>query len=171
MKNEFKDMIRTFCLHFKAYRAYYSKGDYEKGLKLYQQLIDSDQRDISAHWGMGVCCRMLGDNVSAEAAAKKVLKIKQNDFRALQLLASIYSERNKDEITYEYVSRALSNIPPSGVEISPRMANFAKKIARYIYSGKPEDYVEENLGLDVEDRVWISWASDFKKKYESRKFR
>jgi tetratricopeptide (TPR) repeat protein len=136
MKNEFMDNLRTLCLQVRAFRAHYSKGDYEKGLKLYKQIIDSGHPNINAYWGMGVCHRMLGDNEAAITAAKKALEIKSDYFKALQLLCTIYSEQDKDEITYEYVSRALSNIP------------------RW-----PAD--------DEDDNFWISWATEFKKKYES----
>lgn len=162
------DNIRTLCLQFRAFRAHYSKGDYKKGLKLYQQIIDSGHRNISAYWGMAVCYHLLGDNEAAEAAAKEALEISPNYFQALQLLASIYAEQDKDDITYKYISQALSNIPRSTAEMSPRLANFAKKIGRYTSSAKPEDYVEEHLALEEEDRIWISWASDFKKDYEVR---
>lgn len=137
MKNEIMDNLRTLCLQVRAFRAHYSKGDYAKGLKLYQQLIDSGHNNINVYWGMGVCYRMLGDNEAAITAAKKALEIKSDYFKALQLLSTIYSEQNKDEITYGYVSRALSNIP------------------RW-----PAD--------DEDDSPWISWASDFKKEYESK---
>jgi tetratricopeptide (TPR) repeat protein len=131
------DNLRTLSLQVRAFRAHYSKGDYEKGLKLYKQIIDSGHPNINAYWGMGVCHRMLGDNEAAITAAKKALEIKSDFFKALQLLCTIYSEQDKDEITYEYVSRALSNIP------------------RW-----PAD--------DEDDNPWISWATEFKKAYESR---
>ena len=137
MKNGVMDNLRTLCLQVRAFRAHYTKGDYEKGLKLYKQIIDSGHPNINAYWGMGVCHRMLGDNESAEVAAKEALKIKPDYFKALQLLATISSEQDKDEITYKYVSMALSNIP------------------RW-----PAD--------DEDDNPWISWATDFKLKYESR---
>ncbi|MDP2157527.1 MAG: hypothetical protein Q8K68_07460, partial [Nitrospirota bacterium] len=68
----------------------------------------------------------------------------------------------------EYVSRALSNVPRSPAEMSPKLANFARKIAQYSFSGNPEDYVEKMLGLEEEDRIWLSWAREFKADYESR---
>jgi tetratricopeptide (TPR) repeat protein len=137
MKNDFMDNLRTMCLLIRAFRAHYSKGDYQKGLKLYQQIIDSGHRNISAYWGMSVCYWTLGDNEAAITAAKKALEIKSDYFKALQLLAKIYSEQEQDDLTYEYVSRALSNIP------------------RW-----PAD--------DEDDLPWISWATDFKKEYESK---
>ncbi len=111
MKNDFKDTIRTFCLHIKAFRAHHSKGDYLKGLKLYQQIIASGHPNINAYWGLGFCNWTLGNNEAAIAAAKKALEIKSDYFRALQLLTKIYSEQKQDDLTYEYVARALSNIP------------------------------------------------------------
>lgn len=118
MKKDFIDNFRVLCLQVRAFRAHYSKGDYEKGLKLYKQIIDSGHPNINAYWGMGVCQRMLGDNASAEAAAKEALKIKPDHFQTLQLLTTIYSEQGKDELTYEYVSKALLNVPrwPAGDE-------------------------------------------------------
>ena len=111
MKNDFMDSLRTMFLHIRAFRAHYSKGDYLTGLKLYQQIIDSGGPNITAYWGLGFCNWTLGNNEAAIAAAKKALEIKSDYFKALQLLANIYSEQKQDDLTYEYVSRALSNIP------------------------------------------------------------
>ena len=160
--------MHIICALFKAARSQYCKGDYQKALDTYQELIDSGHRYIDAFCGKAICYRMLGDDEAAEAAAKEALGINPDHFRALQLLATIYTSQDKDDLTYEYVSRALSNVPRSTAEMSPRMANFARKMARYTYSGDPEDHVQEMLGLEEEDRIWLSWAQEFKKEYETK---
>ncbi|TAN39054.1 MAG: hypothetical protein EPN25_12515 [Nitrospirae bacterium] len=168
MKKEDKDTLHVARLLFKAGRAQYCNGDYQKALESYRQIIKEGHRYADAFCGIGVCQRMLGNNEAAEAAAKEALEINSNHFGSLQLLAIIYTSQNNDALTYEYVSKALLNAPQSVAEMSPRLANFAKKIARYTYSGNPEDYVEEMLGLEEEDRIWLSWAREFKEEYESK---
>lgn len=168
MKKEDKDAMHTMCLLFKALRAQSCKGDYQKALESYQEIIKSGQDCVDAFWGVGFCQYMLGNQDAAETAAKKAIEINPNHFRSLQLMASIYAAQEKEELSYEYVIRALSNIPRTVAENSPRLANFTRKVARFIYSGNPDDYVEEMLGLEEEDRIWISWAQEFKKEYESK---
>jgi tetratricopeptide (TPR) repeat protein len=168
MKEEDKIAFHTIWLFFKAVRSQYVKSDYVSALKSYQQIIESGHRYIDAFLGMGVCYKMLNDNEAAEAAIKEALEISPTHFKSPQLLASIYTSQGRDELTYEYVSRALSNIPRSTAEMSPRMATFARKLARYTYSGSPDAFVEDTLGLEEEDRIWISWAREFKSAYESK---
>ncbi len=156
------------CLLFKALRAQSCKGDYQKAIESYQEMIKSGQDYVDAYWGIGFCQFMLGDQEASEIAARKAIEINPNHFRTLQLMTYIYTTQENEELAYKHVLRALANVPRSAAENSPRLANFTRKIARFIYKGNPDDYVEEMLGLDEEDRLWIAWAQDFKKEYESK---
>jgi len=167
MDNEKIDNMKTAKLLFKAMREISSKGDYQKALEAYQKIIASGHRLVDAYWGIGVCQHMLGNQEAAVIAAKEALQIKQDHFNSLALLATIYHSHGNDKLTYEFVSLALSCIPKSFAETSPKIANFIRKTASYIYSSEPVVYVEEMLGLDEVNRVWIAWAKEYKSEYEA----
>lgn len=168
MNNEKIDYMKTAKLLFKATRAIMSEGDYRKALELYQEIIASGNIVPDAYCGIAVCQKTLGNQEAAVAAAQDALRLKHDHFPTLQLLAAIYSNQGNDDLTYEYVSRALSCVPKSVAEMSPRFANFARKIAKFFLKVDPEIYVQKNLGLDEEDRIWIGWAREFKMEYEAK---
>ncbi len=150
MKNAM-DNLRILCLQFRACRAHYSKGDYLTGSKLYQQIIDSGQPNISAYWGLGFCNWTLNNNEAAIAAAKKALEIKPDYFKALQLLAKIYSEQKQDDLTYEYVTRALSNTPrwPAADEDDMPWISWATDFKKEYEAHNPEKVLTKRVHSDA----------------------
>lgn len=168
MDNEKVDYVKTAKLLFKAEWAIWNKGDYRKALELYEEIIASGNLVPDAYCGIAVCQKAFGNQEAAVAAAQEALRLKRDHFRALQLLAAIYSNQGNDDLTYKYVSQALSCVPKSVAEMSPRFANFARKIAKIFYKVDPEIYVQKNLGLEEEDYIWIGWAREFKMEYEAK---
>lgn len=164
MDKEKAGNIRATALLFRAIWAIDKKGDYKKGLKIYEKIIASGHFLVDAYCGIGVCQKMLGDQEAAIAAAQEALQIKDDHYKTLQLLASIYNSQGNDELTYEYVSRALACKPKTMTEISPRLAGLVRKALR----GMPDDYIEDTVEFDYLDTTWISWAEEFKKEYETK---
>lgn len=130
MKDEKAGNIWTNFLLLRARWAVDEKGDYQKGLRLYQKVIDSGHQSVDAFCGIGVCQKMLGNQEAAIAAGQEALQLKVDHYKTLQLLASIYNSQGKSDLTYEYVSRALASKPKTMTEISPRFTEFGRKALR-----------------------------------------
>lgn len=164
MESEKAGNIKATTLLFKAIWAIDKKGDYKKALKLYEELLASGHLVVDAYCGIGVCQKMLGNQEAAITAAQEALQIKDDHYRSLQLLASIYNSQGKEVLTYEYVSRALATKPKTMTEISPRLTDFVRKALH----GMPDDYVEDTVEFDYLDATWVAWAEEFKKEYEAK---
>jgi len=163
MANESTFNLKVTALLFKAIWAVDKAGDYKKALKLYQEIIATGHLLADAYCGVGVCQKMLGNPEAAIAAAQEALKIKNDHYKPLQLLASIYNSRGNEKKTYEYVSRALASRPKTMTEISPRLTDVARKAL----SGMPDYQVEDTVEFDYLDATWIAWAEKLKMEYEA----
>jgi len=163
MDNESTFNLKVTALLFKAIWAVDKAGDYKKALKLYQEIIASGHLLADAYCGVGVCKKMLGNPEAAIAAAQEALKINNDHYKTLQLLASIYNSQGNEKETYEYVSRALSNKPKTMTGISPRLTDVARKAL----SGMPDYQVEDTVEFDYLDATWIAWTEEFKMEYEA----
>jgi len=163
MDNENTFNLNATTLLFKAIWAVDKAGDYKKALKLYEEIIDTGHLLADAYCGVGVCQKMLGNQEAAIIAAQEALLRKDDHYKTLQLLASIYNAQGNEKETYEYVSRALANKPKTMTEISPRLTDFARKAL----SGQPDYQIEDTVEFDYLDATWIAWAEKFKKEYET----
>jgi len=164
MDNEKTGNMKTNFLLLRAMWAVDENGDYKKALELYQKIVASGHRLLEAYCGIGVCQKMLGNQKAAIAAAKEALQIKQDHYKTLQLLASLYHAQGNEDLTYEYVSRALKCKPKTMTEIYPRLTDFARKAL----SGQPDYQVEDTVEFDYLDATWIAWAAEFKAEYEAK---
>ncbi len=163
MDNEKTGNMKTTFLLLKAKWAIDEHGDYKKALELYQEVVTSGPLLLEAYCGIGVCQKMLGNQEAAIAAAKEALQINQNHYKTLQLLASLYHSQGNEELTYEYVTRALKCKPKTMTEIYPRLTDFARRALR----GQPDFQVEDTVEFDYLDATWIAWAEEFKTEYEA----
>jgi tetratricopeptide (TPR) repeat protein len=163
MDNENTFNLKATTLLFKAIWAVDKAGDYNKALKMYEKIIATGHLLADAYCGVGVCQKMLGNQEAAIIAAQEALLRKDDHYKTLQLLASIYNAQGNERETYEYVSRALANKPKTMTEMSPRLTDFARKAL----SGQPDYQVEDTVEFDYLDATWIAWAEEFKTKYEA----
>lgn len=127
MDNEKTGNMKTNFLLLRAMWAVDEHGDYKKALELYQKIVASGQLLLEGYCGIGVCQKMLGSQEAAIAAAKEALQINPDHYKTLQLLASLYHSQENEELTYQYVSRALKCKPKTMTEIYPRLTDFARK--------------------------------------------
>ncbi len=167
MKNEKPVSMKINFLLFRAKWIVDEKGDYKKALAMYQKIVDSGNHLADAYCGIGVCQKMLGNQESAIVAAKEALQINHTHYKTLQLLASIYHPRGNEELTYEYVSRALACKPKTMTEIYPQITDFSRKALRSTSNFVSDDYIEDTVEFDYLDATWVAWAQEFKTEYEA----
>lgn len=169
MKDEKAGNIWTNFLLLRAMWAVDEKGDYQKALKIYQKVIALGHHSVDAFCGIGVCQKMLGNQEAAIAAGQEALQINPDHYKTLQLLASIYNSQGQNELTYEYVTRALASKPKTMAEISPRFTEFGRKALRSTNKYLPDDSIEDTVEFDYLDATWIAWAEEFKSDYEANR--
>ncbi len=163
-----KEDIDNIALMLKAGWAAFYKGEYQQAIDLYQKLIATGQRSPDVYWAMAVCHRMLEKNEDAIAVANEALSMNPHHFLSLELLATIYNDQGNDDLTYKYINKALTCIPRTVAETSPRLVKTAKKVSKVLFGARTEKEVEEIFDLEEEDRLWIVWAREFKTAYEAK---
>lgn len=87
---------------------YIDKGQMADAEKSYQEIINSQQSCIEAHWGLAMVYQKQGDNLKAEAALKQAVAKYPNDYRGYSTLALFLKQNNKGEDAFNNLVKSLT---------------------------------------------------------------
>lgn len=122
-------------------------------------------------WALWVLAEEYGRQDEIEMAvdyAKRSLEKDPNSFNTLKLIATCRAGQNKEHEAYEYICRAIQNVPKDEKvgKFNFIIMRFLGKLPWFPYNAEDKLRSYELFSND-EKSNWLKWANDYKVWYEN----
>jgi tetratricopeptide (TPR) repeat protein len=160
-------------MHFRdriiAARAIGSEN-YDDAIAVYKKSLETDIDESETLIMLALCYEWKGEIESALQYANKRLAQNPNDYEMLLLAARCWSERENEDQTYNYVCRAIENVPYSEPPEPPRVVFSIFKLLSLFKRFRALDSKakKDNAAYNEYHKENIEWAFNYKEWYEAK---
>ena len=143
---------------------------YGIAIDIYKKRVEANAADTEALLFLAHCYEWNGEIELALQYANKCLAQDPTEFQMLLLVARCWCEKKNDEQTYNYVCRAIENVPYSEPEESPKIFYLILKCLSVFkrFRGIEARARKGMLKWRKDHKESVQWALNYKRWYESK---
>jgi tetratricopeptide (TPR) repeat protein len=144
--------------------------NYDAAIEAYKKMLETDEPDSYALTMLAVCYESKGDMETALKYANQELAQNPKNFYVLLFAARYWSNKDNEDQTYNYVCRALENVPSEEFENIRKVINFIFRLCSIFKKnrGLEARAKKDEITVTKYNKETIEWAIQYKQWYEAK---